>query len=294
MFGKKKKDIETQEKDRQKNIVEPKYKIKLYKTLGRDVPVCINSFIATQKKDASGSMTLVSEDNNFKEPLAISKNEHIQKLKDRLELKNLPLEEQKALLEKKINKQEERIRSILAGKIGEEKVNQIEEDKLLKQLKVLRYVINHSEDGSYDAVDQDGYRERYYLYDEGALIPMFWDRKTVSLYVATDTAIKFYKADQDLIDQDYIDENRNKWASIGKGLMLILFVILFLFNVYWAMQNNNTANEIASAIENSNFAECVSTISRTNERVLTVNDRLYNLLSEDTKKIINEVNTDLS
>jgi hypothetical protein len=304
MFKKKAKNIEVvgkQEGERQKNINEPKYKIQVYKHLGREVPQEIDSFYATQKKDSSGSMFLVNEDHNFKEPLSISKNDSVEKLKYRLDLKKLPLEKQKEILDQKIDSQEKLVRSIENGVIevnGEtKKVNSIEEEKRLKQLKVLRYIINHSETGSYDAIDGEGFRQRFYLYNEGALIPMFWDRNTASLYVAVDTAIKFYKADQDLIEQDYLDENRSKWANFGRGLAMVIMVIVFLAFMYGIIQNNDRSNELdarasamAEAIENSNFGECIATISTTNEELLKIIEEYR----ETNETNINTVNTDLS
>lgn len=308
MFGKKKKDVEVvgkQEGERQKNINEPKFKIIVYKTLGRDVYQEIDAFYAMQKKDNSGSMFLVNQEHNFKESLNISKNEEVQKLKERLELKKFPLEKQRELLDAKIDKQELRVRSIVAGEIVEnntkEKVNFIEEQKKLKQLKVLKYVINHTEDGSYDSIDGQGYRQRFYLYDEGALIPMFWDRKTSSLYVAVDTAIKFYKADQDLIEQDYIDENKDKWAGFGKGLALVIFAILFIALMYGFIQNNERSNELdaratamSEMIKDSNFGQCISSISTTNEDLRQIIEDYRAEIVENSENNINTVNTDLS
>jgi len=304
MFNKKKKDVDVigkQEGERQKNINEPKYKIEVFKHLGRDVPQEIDSFYANQKKDSSGSMFLVAEDHNFKEPLSISKNDSVEKLKYRLDLKNLPLDKQKELLDRKVTEQENLVRGIVDGvaevKGEKKKVNSIEEEKKLKQLKVLRYIINHSDSGSYDTIDGLGFRKRYYLYNEGALIPMFWDRNTASLYVAVDTAIKFYKADQDLIEQDYIDENRNKWANFGKGLMVVLFVVLFIANIYLLIQNNERSDGLdarsqamAEAIQDGNFGQCISTISTTNEKLLEIIEEYR----PNNEKNINGVNTDLS
>src|SRR6056297_3018575 len=153
MFGKKKKDIEVigkQEGERQKNINEPKFKIKVYKSLGRETYQEIDSFYANQKKDNSGSMFLVNQEHNFKESLAVSKNEEIVKLKDRLDIKKLPIEKQREVLDRKIEKQEDKVRHIIDGVLVEGdkkiKVNSIEEDKKLRQLKVLKYVMNHTDE----------------------------------------------------------------------------------------------------------------------------------------------------
>jgi len=308
MFGKKKKDIEVigeQEGERQKNINEPKFKINVYKSLGRGTYQEIDSFYANQKKDNSGSMFLVNQEHNFKESLAVSKNEEIVKLKDRLDIKKLPIEKQREVLDRKIEKQEDKVRHIIDGVLIEGdkkiKVNSIEEDKKLRQLKVLKYVINHTDEGSYDSIDGQGFRQRYYLYDEGALIPMFWDMKTASLYVAVDTAIKFYKADQDLIDQDYIDENKGKWAGFGKGLAMVLFVILFIALMYGFLQNNERSSELdaralamSQAIEDSNFGECISSISTTNEELREIIAEYRAETDENNENNINSVNTDLS
>lgn len=323
MLGKKKKKnievIGKQEGERQKNINEPKFQIKVYKTLGKDVCQEIDSFYADQKKDGSGSMFLVNDDHNFKESLAISKNEAIVKLKERLDIKNLSVEAQQKAIDAKIVAQEKRIRSIEGGvikaetSVGEtkplppksseekpelEKVNIIEENKRLRQLKVLRYVVNHSETGSYDSIDGQGFRQRYYLYDEGALIPMFWDSKTTSLYVAVDTAIKFYKADQDLINADYADENRDKWLQFGKGLMVVVFAILFLANMYIFIQNLDRSNSLdlrsetmTLAIEDSNFGQCIKTISTTNEGLMEIVEEYR---AKNNESNINVVTTDLT
>lgn len=314
MFGKKKKkDVEVigkQEGERQKNINEPKFKIIVYKTIGRDVYQEIDSFYANQKKDNSGSMFLVNEEHNFKESLAISKDENVQKLKERLDIKKLPLEQQREALDNKIKEQEGRIRKIDNGlivhklegnKTVEEKVNTIEENKKLKQLKVLKYVINHTDEGSYDSIDGQGFRQRYYLYDEGALIPMFWDRKTASLYVAVDTRIKFYKADQDLINSDFADENKDKWAKIGKALAMVMFVILFIALIYWGVKLNDRATELdarstamAKAIEDSNFGQCIGQISTTNKALLEIINEYRAENNESRENNINAVNTDLT
>lgn len=309
MFGLKTKDVQVigkQEGERQKNINEPKFKIIVYKTLGRDVYQEIDKFYATQKKDSSGSMLLINEDHNFKESLSISKNEEILKLKDRLNIKNLTIEKQIEALTHKIKEQEDKVRNIKDGywkdteTKTEYKVNSIEENKKLKQLKVLKYIINHSDEGGYDSIDGDGFRQRFYLYDEGALIPMFWERKTASLYVAVDTAIKFYKADQDLINQDYADENKDKWANFGKGLFLVIIAVIFIANIYWSSTISERSNDldtkslaIAQAIEDSNFGLCISSISTTNKELLKVIDEYRQELNNTEENVINNINTDL-
>lgn len=313
MFGfkkKEKKDVEVvgkQEGERQKNINEPKYKILVYKTLGRDVYQEIDQFYAMQKKDSSGSMFLVNEDHNFKESLAISKNQEVLKLKERLNIKQLNTDDQIKALDKKIAEQEEKIRNTDKGEWFDKetnttyKVNMIEENKKLKQLKVLKYVINHSEEGGYDSIDGQGFRQRFYLYDEGALVPMFWDRKTASLYVAVDTAIKFYKADQDLINQDYADENKDRWANIGRGLFIIILAVLFIANVYWSTQINERSNELddrstlmAQAIQESSFGQCIGQIATTNQELLKIIEEYRAENNKTDETIINMVNTDLT
>jgi len=302
MFKKKEnvKELGKKEGERQKNINQPKFKIVVYKTLGRDVYQEINSFYATQQKDSSGSMFLVNDDQKFKESMTVSKHPDIIKLKDRLDIKKLSLEEQRKAITDKIEEQEKRIRSVKDGKINDEKVNIVEEQKRLRQLKVLKYIINHGDMGSYDSIDGQGFRQRFYLYDEGALTPLFWDRKTNSLFVAIDTAIKFYKADQDLINADYVDENKDKWAGFGKGLMVVLFVVLIIATGYLFIKNNDRASEldaraetIALAIQDSNFGQCIGSIATTNEKLLEIIDEYRVESGENTTNALNTKDTDL-
>ena len=308
-FWKKKKNVIQEAKtegERQKNINEPTYKISVYKTLGRDVPQEISCFFAIQKKDESGSLYLINEENNFRENLSISRHESIQKLYDRLEIKNLTEKEKAETLNKKIEEQEDLVRSIERGTILNKtnkdpiRVNAIDEAKKLRQLKVLKYVISHSEEGSFDSISSDGYRQRFYLYDEGALIPMFWDRKKASLFPAVDTAIKFYKADQDLINQDFADENRDKWLNIAKTLGIIVFSVLFLANMYWTYKINDYSQKVttqaqafAESVKDSNFGVCVATISTTNKQLLEIIDQYRTELNQSNAKNINSVTTDL-
>lgn len=321
MFGKKKnKDIQQEGKkegEQRKNINEPKFHIYVFKPLGRDVPQEIVSFFAEQKKDASGSMFLVNEANNFREPLAISKDEAIQDLRDKLELKNLSIEEQRKKISTAIGIQERKIRNTKKGllevetkvedgkenKIQKElkKVNIIDEQKYLRQLKVVYYFINHSEEGSYDSIDGNGFRQRFYLYDEGALIPIFWDRKTATLHTAVDSRIKLYRSDQDLIDADYIDENKDGMGKIFRGLMIFFMIILIIGNIWLFGNNLERSGELdekslamTTALKDGNFGQCIKSISESNEELRLFLSEIRAESEENDENNINSVNTDLS
>ena len=156
-LGKKKnKDIQAEGKkegEQRKNINEPKFNITVYKPLGRDVPQQIVNFFAEQERDTSGSMFLVNKQNNFREPLAISKDDAIEDLRYKLEVKDLTIEKQREKISKAIETQEKKIRNTKRGllviketvKEGEEnkiqekvkKINIIDERKYLRQLKVV-------------------------------------------------------------------------------------------------------------------------------------------------------------
>lgn len=316
---KKNKDIEKEGKkegEQRKNINEPKFNITVFKPLGRDVPQEIVSFFANQEKDASGAMFLVNKENNFREPLAISRDESIEDLQYRLELKDLTIEEQRKKISAAIDSQEKKIRNTKKGlleikknngkpenEIQEklQKINIIDEQKYLRQLKVVYYLINHTKEGSYDSIDGQGFRQRFYLYDEGALIPIFWDRKTASLHTAVDSRIKLYRSDQDLIDADYIDENRDGLGKIFKGLIIFFMIILIIGNIWVFGQNLNRSGELdarsgamATALEDGNFGQCIQSISKSNEELREYLDEIKNETDQNSDKNINEINTDLT
>ena len=317
----KKKDIQKEGKkegEQRKNINEPKFAITVFKPLGRDVPQEIVSFFADQQKDSSGAMFLVNEANNFREPLAISRDESIADLRYKLDIKDLKIEEQRKKIKLAIEQQERKIRNTRHGllEIKEKeqnndelnepqkklkKVNMIDEQKYLRQLKVVYYLINHSEDGSYDSIDGQGFRQRFYMYDEGALIPIFWDRKTATLHTAVDSRIKLYRSDQDLIDADYIDENRDTLGKIFRGLIIFFMIILIIGNI-WLFGNNlersgeldARSNSMAEVIKDSNFGQCVRSIAESNEELRLLLDIYRTELNESDETVINSVNTDLT
>lgn len=316
----KKKDIQQEGKkegEQRKNISEPKFHILVFKTLGQDVPMLINDFFADQQKDSSGSMFLVNEKQNFREPLAISKDEAIEDLQYKLELKKKPIEEQRKLIEDAIDKQERKIRNTKKGlleiertvkeggenKIQKEikKVNIIDEEKYLRQLKVVYYLINHSKKGSYDSVEGEGFRQRFYLYDEGALIPIFWDRKTATLHTAVDSRIKLYRSDQDQIDADYIDENRDGLGKVFRGLMIFFMIILIIGNIWLYGNNQERATELdekslamSTALADGNFGQCIRSISESNEELRLLLDEYRAEIDDKGENNINTVNTDLT
>lgn len=320
MKFRKKKNLQKEAKkegEQRKNVNEPKFHIYVFKPLGRDVPQEIVSFFADQEKDASGSMFLVNKANNFREPLAISKDDAIEDLQYKLEVKGLTIEKQREKIGEAIRQQERKIRNTKKGLLeietnvkegGEneiqkklKKVNIIDEQKYLRQLKVVYYLINHSQEGSYDSIDGDGFRQRFYLYDEGALIPIFWDRKTATLHTAVDSRIKLYRSDQDLIDADYIDENRDGLGKIFRGLMIFFMVILIIGNIWLFSKNLERSGELdarsqsmATALEDGNFGQCIKSISESNQELRLYLAQIKAEIEENDENNINAVNTDLT
>jgi hypothetical protein len=258
MFGLKKKQV-----DKNKNVSEPQVKIVIKKLMGGKIPITINEFLAIQKKDESGNFIYINESQNFLEDASIIQDKALQELEERLNLSELDLGKKIELLEKKLKAQEKIVKSIKDGyyineevkEENKEKLNIVEERKLLIQLKVLRNVIIQPKEGSFEEINAEGFRQITYMHDDGLLIPYFHSAPSVTMYPAISTRKKYYKADQDLINQDYADENKSFGGVWFRSIMIIIFVVMFLGNMYWTFQINERANESMSILDSSAWTD---------------------------------------
>lgn len=243
IFGKKKKT--------EKSISENTVRIEVFRLLGGSVPYSIAKFEAIQVKDADNNLTLVNHSQAFKDDVDIVKHKLMVDLWDRLEFHKKDPEERLSYVEKKIKDQQQLISSIKDGFIsktvevdGKEtikkvKVNKIDEDCKLREYKALLEVLKNDGEGSYESVDTDGLKKIYYLYKEGIFIPYKFIKSKTTLYPDISTKRKLYKENQNLIDQDFFNDNKGFFSGWKRYVGIAIMVIWLIANIYWSVNLNS-------------------------------------------------------
>jgi len=280
-----------------KSVSENLVRIEVFRLLGGNVPYSIAKFEALQDKDADNNLVLIESSNSFKDDVDITKNKLIQNLKDRLELHKLDEQEKIETVKKRIAKQQDHISSIKDGYIIKKvtdpetkkekevkiKVNKIDEDCKLREYKALLDVLKNDGEGSYETVDADGLKRIFYLYKEGILIPYKFIKAKTTLYPDISTKRKLYKENQDLIDQDFLNDNKSFFSGWKR---YVLFVILMLWTVsliYFSLNLNQKVLDFETIKADEYGTKCAywcSTIAEETKTFITE----YNLLLDERDK----------
>lgn len=291
MFGKKKKKKDTNEI----NISSAEVRVVIKRMLGK-VPVTIASFTATQQRDEVKNLVLVSAENDFKEDMNFTQQKIIDSMKTALEVSNISSEEKAKKLREKVENQNALIRSIKEGyayvktknKVtGEEKkekvkVNYIEEENRLKLYKLLEFHYKHYGEGSYEEIDNDGFRRITFKFQEGIFYPYYFCDDSTTIYADMTSKRKIYKQEQDLIDLDYLNENKH-FLSGWKGIAVLAFCLLFLFgNMFYSYKLHNMYNQW----DESNIADL---IDKAEGSALNC-AYYYATIGEETATFINSMN----
>ncbi len=94
-----------------------------------------------------------------------------------------------------------------------------------------------------------------FLISDGVLIPYFHASTNVTLYPDIGSKRKIYKDRQDMIDAEFLEENRSPFSGLWKNLGQILLVILIIANVWWASENMASQREFVETVDSGSFAE---------------------------------------
>jgi hypothetical protein len=259
IFGKK-------DEKKTKKVSENVVRIEVLRLLGGTVPYTIAKFEATQERDSDNNLVLIESAYSFKDDVDIVQHKLIQDLDERLELHKKSIEERKEVVKKKIVEQQDLISKIKDGYIhkkvtenGKEvekkiKINKIDEDKKLREYRILLTHLEENGAGSYETIDSDGLKRIMYLYKEGILIPYKFISVKNTLYPDISTKRKVYKENQDLIDQEFFNDNKGFFSGWKKWVAIGIMVIWLLSNIYYSVNLNR-----AYATFDENKAEEYST-----------------------------------
>jgi len=293
--------------------------VEIKRLLGGKIPVSVTTFVATQTRDSSYNLQLEGLDGQFKEDVTILKEKVIEYLIYKLNLKNIPLNERIRIIKEAIKKQEDYIKSITnSGKAqplqkdGESsptqsttktdtaQVNILTEERTLQQFKVLLFCVQNEGTGSYEELTADGFRKMTFLYQDGMLYPYFIKapvegEEFLTLYPDIGSKRKFYKNTQDLIDAERREEMRNPLGNAFFNIMKVLFVVLFVLNMFWSYQlakDKSTYMEVVDAghyAQLNNMSQSLGAIARIN--TILINDAKQQLCEYDTSVVQDDVKT---
>ena len=289
IWKKKKKDA--------KSVSENLVRIEVFRLLGGNVPYSIAKFEATQVRDSDNNLVLIESSNSFKDDVDITKNKLIENLKERLELHKLDLPARVKAVEKRIVTQQDflskvkdgyTVKKIKDGETGKAKeikvkVNKLDEECRLREYQALLDVLKNDGEGSYETVDSDGLKRIFYLYKEGILIPYKFIKAKTTLYPDISTKRKLYKENQDLIDQDFFNDNKGFFSGwkrwVGVGIMLLWMISL----IYWSVNLNSAYSTFDEGKSEEYGTKCAYWCSTIAEETKTFISE-YNLLLDEREK----------
>ena len=289
------------------------------KRLLNNTPVEIAVFEAEIKKDKDNNLTIINEEQFFKEDLAFVKEPLIEdisrKVKNRFDSK----EEQKKALDIAIRNQEERLNRIVAGKLKPipikdkpvvpekdwEKVNKISEECKLRLLKVTKFTIENEGEGSFEQIESDGMRCITYIAQDSHLTPIYIkvpnDTKTnepITMFKDESLKRKYNKEVTDVITSDYLDSMNDPVSKTLSIIAKVLLVITVLGSIFLFMHNLNWSKELAERETNlleewktSPIGVCQNAIAQTSQYLTTEvesNRVLIDYAKEELKKSINQ------
>jgi len=281
---------------RNKNITTPYMDIIINRAKETGELVEIAKFRAVQDKDRNYNFKVTNEEFDFKDDLELTKNSLIDSLTFKLDLTEKTKKEKIEIVEKAIKYQQELIKNIKVesekGEYDNNNKNIHDEEYRLCTLKVLLHTVKFQEGAIFEKTNIEGFRERQYVLTNSLLIPIPYNPSTVSLYPYVAINRKTHREVQDMIDRDYIDENTSKYGNFFKNFLTIATVCLFILNVWWSMEYQSNANELAKMSSESNLAKLVEScgVARNGwaeylKNQVETNDKLINYA---TNKLIND------
>lgn len=172
--------------------------------------------------------------------------------------------------------------------------NVIDEEYKLAELKALRFCIENESEGSYEEINVQGARQMSFLLMDGVLYPYKHASTNVTLYPDIGSKRKIYKDKQDIIDAEYLDENRGAFSGLWKNMGQIVLAVLIVANIYWAMELSSDRAEFTDMVDTSAFGEMLDMAGNSylkcadvqaectelNEEFIKLKDQCYN---EDLK-----------
>jgi len=271
------------ETKKEQKITENSVRIRIHRPRN-NTPVEIGVFIAEMSKDSSQNVILINDSNKFKEDLSVLTDSCISDIKYKLKTRSDTREKQISELCNAIKEQEDKIKDVKDGKIltktiiatekdekGKEKevqkevkVNIVTEENKLRLLKVTKYAIETSGDGSFEIIEQDGMPCMSYLVQDGELIPEFYrmpKEKGEILTIRPEASAnkKHYKETQDIIDRDYLDSTKDPFSGLFGLIFKILLVVIFIVGIFWNVQLSKREADISQREKESASGICLRT-----------------------------------
>lgn len=240
-------------KDKNESLSGNIVNINIYRLMSDRTPIQIAEFPALQTKDENYNINLENPDANFKEELGIQRDKIIDYLVYKLELNKLKYDDKIKKVKEKINSIESDIKNLKDGEINGVQINSVDLDVELQQYKVLKYTIENSGDGSFEIINKNNTRELHLLYQDGILIPYFWrstksEDSILTIYPEIASKRKFYKQEQDIINEERLSEQSNFFSGIKGLIITIAITLLIIGNLIWASRNFENANTLDDKI----------------------------------------------
>lgn len=261
-----------EEKSKEKKVGENIVRISIKRLLGDSVPYTIAEFDAIQDRDNSGNLVLINDASNFKEDVEVVQDQLISDLKFTLDLHKIGKEGKIHKLKEAIERQEKFIKSIENGTVARKdkgpdgkdidvrvKVNKIDEEIKLRRYKVFFESLENSGDGSYEEIDVTGMKKVSYLYKGGILFPYKIINAKNTMFPDITSKRKIYKTEQDIIDKEFMEDNKGFMSGWKQYLWIGLIAIMIIANVYgytklsqaWGQFDESKMNELVLAADQS-------------------------------------------
>jgi len=256
LFGKKIK--ESKEVSKNKNIAKNETIIIIKRLMGQ-VPITVATFKATLERDNDFNLVLVNKDvSNFKEDVSITKNKLIDMLRYKLDFSGKTMAEKIKVIDLAITEQEKILKDIKTKDADDDLQttnNIIDEDYRLCTLKTLRFTVKNESEGSYEEINEEGYKQMMYLSIDGIFYPYFHSSTNITLYPDISSKRKIHKERQDMVEQDYLNENKGLFSGWFLTIFKFLLIGIFILNIYWTFDLNTTRSEFENMLDSSAYAE---------------------------------------
>jgi len=258
--------IKKDELSKNKNIAKNETIIIIKRLMG-NIPVTVARFKANQERDNDFNLVLINKDeSNFKEDISITQNKLIDLLKYKLDLTGKTKEEKIKLIDVAISSQEKLLKQIKSEdpslktpnpNDSEDAItkNIIDEDYRLCTLKTLRFTVKHDGAGSYEEINEDGYKQIMFVSIDGILYPYFHSSTNVTLHPDISSKRKIHKERGDMIEADYLNENKGIFSGWFLHIMKFLIVALLVFNMWWTFDLLEARQEFDSFVDSSAFGQ---------------------------------------
>lgn len=228
LFGKKQKKTKETKLDKVSSTL---IKVKIFKSLGGDIDVLKNEYMATEKRDEFGELVSINDKNDHKEDVDFQMDSIYIEMQILLNFRNKNKKSQEDLLSKRIRKQEKLI--FFLDKVPELNAlyNYQDEWGKLRDYRVLKNYLQLDSHGSYFYID-NGIRTYEFNSIDGFLIPRWRGSDNYSSY-PDHTRTKKIKIQSDFRFQKEMAGYKldNKLINYGFWFFAINLILLILIGV---------------------------------------------------------------